>query len=125
MVNGTAVPLTQEQATAIEAFWAANPPLTPIQEQEQLRAAVNADLDAPTDRKSMLLRGLVLTILDELNGHAAKINAILTAIDSGSTLAQVRDNIAAIADYPARTAAQVRATLNGKVTAGDADISGP
>lgn len=69
----------------------------------------------------MVLRALMLVLLDELNLHAAKMNAILTAIDSGSNLAAVKANVAAIADYPARTAAQVRTAINGKLTAGDAD----
>lgn len=69
----------------------------------------------------MVLRALMLVLLDELNLHAAKINAILTAIDSGGTLAQVKNNIAAIADYPTRTPTQVRTAMNNKLTAGDAD----
>lgn len=69
----------------------------------------------------MVLRAVMLVILDELNLHATKINAILTAIDNGSTLAQVKTNIAAIADYPARTAGQLRTAVEGKLTAGDAD----
>lgn len=81
----------------------------------------DAALGQLEDRQAMLLRALVLVLLDELNAHAAKINAVLTAIDSGSTLAQIKSNIAATADYPTRTAAQVRAVLQDKVTNGDAD----
>lgn len=68
-----------------------------------------------------LIRGLMLIILDEMNAHAAKMNAILTAIDSGSTLAQVKSNIAAIADYPQRTALQLRNAIQSKINAGEAD----
>lgn len=121
MVNGVVIELSPAEAAAVEAEWAANPPPTAQQVLERLRSQANAALDQLEDRQSMILRALVLTLVDELNLHAAKINAILTAIDSGSTLAQVKSNIAAIADYPTRTAAQVRAALKDKVTAGDAD----
>lgn len=121
LVNGAAVPLSAAEAAAIESEWAAHPPPTDQQIVERLRAAANAALGQLEDRQTMLLRALVLVLLDELNAHAAKINAILTAIDNGSTLAQVKSNIAAIADYPTRTAAQVRAALQDKVTNGDAD----
>jgi hypothetical protein len=68
-----------------------------------------------------LLRALLLIVLDEFNLHAEKINAILTAIDSGSTLAQVKTNIAAIADYPTRTKANLITAMTNKINAGDAD----
>lgn len=121
IVNGQRVELTKDESAAIEAGWAANPPPTAQQQLERVRAQANATLDQLEDRQSMLLRALVLTLLDELNLHAAKMNAILTAIDSSTNYATLKSNIAAVADYPARTARQVRTTLKGKVTAGDAD----
>ena len=120
-VNGVEVPLTPEEAAAIQAEWDANPPPTAQQLLERRRDEAAAALDRLEERQSLLLRALVLTLTDELNSHAAKLNALLTAIDSGATLAQVKANVAAIADYPTRTAGQVRAALKAKLAAGDAD----
>ena len=75
--------------------------------------------DGPDHAK--IMRALLLTVLDEFNTHATKINAILTAIDNGSTLAQVKTNIAAIADYPTRTKANLITAMTNKINAGDAD----
>jgi len=60
-------------------------------------------------------RAFMLQVLDEFNLHAEKINAILTAIDNGATLAQVKSGIAAIVDYPARTEAQLRTAIRNKL----------
>jgi len=78
-----------------------------------LKDALSAD--------GVLFRALVLVLVDELNAHADKENSILTAIDSGSTLAQVKTNIAAIADYPQRTIAQLKTAMENKIDAGTAD----
>lgn len=78
-------------------------------------------LDGEAPDHAKLLRALVLIMLDEFNLHAAKINAILTAIDNGGTLAQVKTNIAAIADYPTRTKANLITAMTNKINAGDAD----
>lgn len=121
MVNGRLVELSPAEAAAVQAEWDANPPLTPAQARAKLREQVNAALDAAEDRAAMQLRGLVLVLVDELNAHATKINAILTAIDNAGTLAQLKTAAAAIADYPQRTASQVRNAVKTKITAGDAD----
>lgn len=80
-------------------------------------AATRDAITAELDQVEGVLRAFMLTVLDELNAHATKINAILTAIDNGATLAAVKTNIAAVADYPARTAAQLRAVLRSKLGA--------
>ena len=54
------------------------------------------------------LRALTGSILDELNAHALKLNAILDAIDGAGNLNEVKTAIAAITDYPQRTIAQVK-----------------
>jgi hypothetical protein len=64
-----------------------------------------------------VLRAFMLTVLDELNLHASKHNEILTAIDDGTTLAGVKANIAAIADYPQRTEGQLRTSVRDKLGA--------
>lgn len=70
---------------------------------------------AQFDNVEGALRASLLTILDELNAHALKMNAILDAIDNGATLAQVKANIAAVSDYPQRTVQQMRNAINGKL----------
>lgn len=78
---------------------------------ELMRDAVTAQFDQTED----VLRAFMLAVLDEMNGHAAKINAVLTAIDNGANFTAVKTNIAAIADYPARTTAQLRAVIRAKL----------
>lgn len=75
------------------------------------RTATAAELD----RVEGVLRATVLLLLDELNSHAAKINAILTAIDGAATLAALKTAVLAITDYPTRTVAQLRAAIVAKL----------
>jgi hypothetical protein len=75
------------------------------------RDAVAAQLDSVED----VLRAFMLTVLDELNLHSDKINAILTAIDNGANIGAVKANVLAIADYPQRTAVQLRNTVRNKL----------
>lgn len=72
-------------------------------------------------KHAKLMRALMLILLDEFNLHAIKINAILTAIDSGGTVAQIKTNILAITDFPQRTKANLITALTNKINAGDAD----
>jgi hypothetical protein len=81
-------------------------------------AALGAARDARANRLDQvedIARAAILVIMDEFNLHSARINAMLTAIDSGSTLAQVKTNIAAIQDIPVRTIAQLKTALRGKL----------
>lgn len=81
-------------------------------------ASLTASRDAATaqiDQLENVLRAVLLVLRDELNLHADKINAILTAIDNGANLAAVKVNILAIADYPQRTVAQLRTAIRGKL----------
>lgn len=131
IVNGVEVACSPAEEAAITAEWNDNAPGTgPKWQADQtairdaLRVAaesVFADSSGDVAGYAKAMRALALLLLDELNAHAAKMNAILTAIDSGSTLAQVKSNIAAIADYPARTAVQVKTAIRNKITVGDAD----
>ena len=75
------------------------------------RDATAAQLDAAED----VLRAFMLTVLDELNNHADKINTMLTAVDNATSLADLKTRYAAIADYPARTAQQLKTTVRGKL----------
>jgi hypothetical protein len=81
-------------------------------------AALGAARDARANRLDQvedIARAAILVIMDEFNLHSARINAMLTAIDSGNTLAQVKTNIAAIQDIPVRTIAQLKTALRGKL----------
>ena len=80
-----------------------------------VRAAAKAGYDAAVSDLTKALKAVALVTQDELNLHALKINAILDAIDVGTTLAQVKANVAAIADYPQRTPAQLKTAVDNKV----------
>lgn len=86
--------------------------------QAQADSAVNAAKDAVQlaayDARSVL-RASALVIADELNAHALKINAILTAVDNASTFANLKTAIAAIQDYPQRSDAQIRTAITNKL----------
>lgn len=77
--------------------------------------AARAAAAAQLTQTENILRATVLLLLDELNAHSAKVNAILTAIDSNSTLANLKTAILAVADLPIRTEAQVRAAIAAKL----------
>jgi hypothetical protein len=81
-------------------------------------AALVAQRDAVAatiDEVEGFARAFALACLDEFNAHATKINAILTAIDNGGTLAAVKTNILAIADYPQRTVANLKTALRNQL----------
>ena len=121
MVNGVEVPLSPEEAAAIEAGWATNPPPTAQQALDQLRLQANAALDAQEDRFMLLIRSIVKLVADRDNQIANRFNALLTAIDNGSNLAAVKTAVATINDLPTFTLVQVRQAIKDQVTAGDAD----
>ena len=62
-----------------------------------------------------LMRALMLVILDEFNNHALKINSILDAVDAATSLADLKTRIAAIPDYPQRTADQIRTAIRNQL----------
>lgn len=80
-----------------------------------LDASREGKVVATIDQVEAILRASVLVILDELNSHAAKINSMLTAVDNATSLADLKTAYAAIADYPTRTTAQVRAAIRAKL----------
>lgn len=75
------------------------------------RTAAKAQLDKTED----ILRAFMLSVLDELNLHAEKHNAILDAIDAASSLSNLQTRVAAISNYPARTTQQLRDAIGGKL----------
>ncbi len=81
--------------------------------------AVDLQKDAVADEllasDIRLVRALGLTILDELNNHALKLNEILDAADAATSLADFKTRMAAITDYPQRTPAQLRNAVRSKL----------
>ncbi len=127
-----------KNADGVETIELWNPALGAQPSQATLDAVTQAQIDggaltkAYTRAKALLIsdddisrkdKAVLLVILDELNLHAAKINAILTAIDTatGTNTTDLKVKIAAIADYPTRTAAQVRTAIQNKIDAGEAN----
>lgn len=78
-------------------------------------AAFRDQIVAQFDLTEDIIRGLALAILDELNAHTTKITAILNAIDGASNLATLKTAVAAIADPPQRSAAQIRTAIRAKL----------
>jgi len=72
-------------------------------------------IEQQIDNVENVVRALMLAVLDEFNLHADKINAILDAIDTATTLAEVKSLISAIPDYPQRTTAQLRNEIKDKL----------
>jgi hypothetical protein len=70
---------------------------------------------------ALVLRATAAVLLDELNSHADKINAILSAVDAATSLADLKTKMAAIQDYPQRTLAQAKTSITNKIDTGDAD----
>ena len=75
------------------------------------RDAIAAKFDAAED----IERAFMLTVLDEFNAHADKINALLDAIDAATSLANLQTRVAAIANYPARTPQQLKTSVRSKL----------
>lgn len=74
-------------------------------------AALSDTRDAkasPYDDVEEPLRALTLMLLDEINDISTKINGILSAIDTGSNLAEIKTAIAAIVDRPIRTISEAK-----------------
>ena len=82
---------------------------------DALNAAAKSVYDTAQDEYSKPLKAVALVILNELNLHAEKINAILAAIDAATSLTNLQTRIAAIADYPTRTAEQFKTAVDTKV----------
>ena len=97
-----------------------NPPIqetadSPVVVQRNLAKAL---IDAQNE---IILRALLAVIIDEMNLHALKINAILDAVDGAATLAALKTAVAAIPDHPQRTLAQLRTAVLNKIDTGTVD----
>lgn len=75
------------------------------------RDALAEQLQATEDT----LAAFALVVLDEINMHAARITAILDAVDGASNLATLKTAVAAIGDVPQRTIQQLKTALRAKL----------
>jgi hypothetical protein len=83
---------------------------------DEAEAAATRDLVVTQiDNIEDLLRAVVLMTLDELNGHALKINAILDAVDAATSLSDLKTRVGTITDYPQRTPQQARTVIRSKL----------
>jgi hypothetical protein len=81
-------------------------------------AALSAQRDstaAQLEQVEDVMRAFALTVLDEFNGHADKLNAILDAADNAVSLADFKARMGLIDDYPQRTVAQLKTSLRNKL----------
>jgi 1,6-anhydro-N-acetylmuramate kinase len=103
-------------------YWVITGDVVSLMSQTEMDAVDAAILDANREATASrmenvedIIRALALTTLDDLNLHAARITAILDAIDQNSTLATIKTAIAAIPDIPQRTGAQLKTAVRNKL----------
>lgn len=121
LVNGVEVPLSPEEATAIEAEWAANPPLTAQQQLDRLRAKAAAKIDQIGEEQALVNRAMLLATLDELNLLRQWVTDFKAATAAATSLANLQTRVTALSNLPQRTANQIRPAVQGKMTDGSAD----
>ena len=80
-------------------------------------AAARGDTASRLDQSEDVMRAFALAVLDEINLHAARITAILDAIDGANNLSSLKSGIGAIDDVPQRSIAQLKSALRGKLGA--------
>lgn len=101
VITGDAVSLmSQAQRDAVDAALL-----------DAARTATAAAFDDVED----IERAFALTALDEFNLHAARITAILNAVDGAGSYGAMRAAIAAIQDVPQRNIAQLKTVLRAKL----------
>lgn len=93
-------------------------PMTAPEQATATATALSAARDAAAARLTQtedVMRAFMLLVLDELNDHSAKVNAILDAIDAAVSLAGLKTAIAAIPDLPVRTEQQLRTAIRNNL----------
>ena len=88
------------------------------------KAAVDAASQTSTDDTTMTefdardaIAALALTVLDEFNLHAARVNELLDAIDAATSLGDIKTAVAAMADLPTRTVPQLKTAIRTRLEA--------
>jgi len=72
-------------------------------------------LAAEIEQQQTIMRALAEVLLDELNRHALKMNALLDGIDGASNLAAMKAAAGAITDHPTRTLRELRDAIRSKL----------
>ena len=80
-------------------------------------AAAVLELEAQLDNAQRITKGLALTLLDEVNLLRNWITSFKVATASSVSLANLQTRVAALADTPERTAAQLRTAVYNKAKA--------
>ena len=81
-------------------------------------AALEASRDSivqQLDQQEDILRAFAGLLVDELNAHTARTNALLDAIDAANTLAALKTAAAGIANLPIRDLSQLRQAIRNKI----------
>lgn len=106
--DGTPTP-TEAELQSAEAAWKAAEPA-------RIKAAIKAIYDA-SENNPKLLRAVCETLLDEVNGLRQWITSFKAATAASSSLADLKNRVAALGNMPDRTAAQARAAIFSKIDA--------
>jgi hypothetical protein len=67
------------------------------------------------DQTDDILRAFAALLVDELNSHAARTNALLSAIKNQSTLANIKTAVTGVNSLPTRELADLRAAIRNKI----------
>lgn len=81
-------------------------------------AALEASRDSivqQLDQQEDILRAFAGLLVDELNAHTERTNALLAAIDGAASLAALKTAVAGISDLPTRTLQQLRTAIRSKI----------
>ena len=78
---------------------------------EETRDEIIQQLDQMED----ILRAFAGLLVDELNAHSSRTNAILDAIDGSASLSALKTTVAGINNLPMRTLAQLRSAIRAKL----------
>lgn len=82
--------------------------------ETNLRDSRRDEQTAAFDNLEDLIRAVALTLLDQHNTERTTVNALLTAIDNAANLADLKTAVAAIADLPTATPAQLKTAVRAK-----------
>lgn len=93
-------------------------PMTAPEQAAATATALASSRDSAVARLTQtedVQRAFMLMVLSEFNAHTAKTNAILSAIDAATTLANLKTAVAAITDLPVRTEQQLRNAIRNNL----------
>lgn len=123
MVDGVAVPLSQEEIDAIQAEWdawdAGAGDRATADNLAQRTNAVAAVSDLKAENK--LLRAALLTALDEINTLRTWTRDFKAATAAATNLANFQTRVAALTTLNDRTKAQAITAITDKLNSGTAD----